>query len=157
MLLPIFLIVLVDVFALTLVIPLLAIYAERFGASPLQATLLVSVFAACQLISGPILGRTSDRIGRKPMLLVSQVGTLLGLLVMATAGSLGMVFVGRIIDGCTAGNLSLAQAYIADNTAPEHRARSSMPFPSDVPSDPLARAEALARVRACPQFRNAEG
>lgn len=124
MLLPIFLIVLVDVFALTLVIPLLAIYAERFGASPLQATLLVSVFAACQLISGPILGRTSDRIGRKPMLLVSQVGTLVGLLVMATAGSLGMVFVGRVIDGCTAGNLSLAQAYIADNTAPEHRARS---------------------------------
>ncbi len=124
MLLPVFLIVLVDVFALTLVIPLLAIYAEHFGATPLQATLLVSVFAGCQLISGPILGRTSDRIGRKPMLLLSQAGTLLGLLVMATAGSLSMLFVGRVIDGCTAGNLSLAQAYIADNTVPEQRARS---------------------------------
>ena len=85
MLLPIFLIVLVDVFALTLVIPLLAIYAEQFGATPFQATLLIAVFAACQLVSGPVLGRTSDRIGRKPMLLVSQVGTLIGLLVMATA------------------------------------------------------------------------
>ena len=124
MLIPIFLIVLVDVFALTLVIPLLAIYAEKFGATPLQATLLVSIFAVCQLVSGPILGRTSDRIGRKPMLLVSQVGTLVGLLVMATAGSLAMLFVGRVIDGSTAGNLSLAQAYIADNTAPEHRAKS---------------------------------
>jgi DHA1 family tetracycline resistance protein-like MFS transporter len=74
-LLPIFLIVLVDVFGLTLVIPLLAIYAEHFHASPLQATLLVSVYAACQLVSGPLLGRVSDRIGRKPMLLLSQVGT----------------------------------------------------------------------------------
>ena len=124
MLLPIFLIVLVDIFALTLVIPLLAIYAESFGATPLQATLLVSIFAVCQLISGPILGRASDRIGRKPMLLLSQVGTLVGLLVMATAGSLPVLFLGRVIDGCTAGNLSLAQAYIADNTPPERRARS---------------------------------
>src|SRR5689334_885193 len=124
MLLPIFLIVLVDVFALTLVIPLLAIYAEQFGATPLQATLLIAVFAVCQLVSGPVLGRTSDRIGRKPMLLVSQVGTLVGLLVMASATSLAMIFVGRIIDGCTAGNLSLAQAWIADHTKPAERAKS---------------------------------
>ncbi len=124
MLLPIFLIVLVDVFALTLVIPLLAIYAEQFGATPLEATLLITVFAACQLVSGPVLGRTSDRIGRKPMLLVSQVGTLVGLLVMASATSLAMIFVGRVIDGCTAGNLSLAQAWIADHTKPEDRAKS---------------------------------
>jgi len=124
MLLPIFLIVLVDVFALTLVIPLLAIYAEQFGATPFQATLLIAVFAVCQLVSGPVLGRTSDRIGRKPMLLVSQVGTLVGLLVMASATSLAMVFVGRVIDGCTAGNLSLAQAWIADHTKPEERAKS---------------------------------
>jgi DHA1 family tetracycline resistance protein-like MFS transporter len=123
-LLPIFLIVLVDVFALTLVIPLLAIYAEQFGATPFQATLLIAVFAVCQLVSGPVLGRTSDRIGRKPMLLVSQVGTLVGLLVMAGASSLAMVFVGRVIDGCTAGNLSLAQAWIADHTRPEERAKS---------------------------------
>jgi MFS family permease len=124
MLLPIFLIVLVDIFAFTLVIPLLAIYAEHLGATPFQATLLVSVFAACQLISGPLLGRISDRIGRKPLLLVSQAGTFIGLLVMARANALWMLFLARMIDGATAGNLSLAQAYISDNTAPENRARS---------------------------------
>ena len=74
-LLPVFLIVLVDVFGMTLVIPLLAIYAESFGATPLQATLLVSVFAVCQLVSGPLLGYFSDRTGRKPMLIISQIGT----------------------------------------------------------------------------------
>jgi len=123
-LLPIFLIVLVDIFALTLVIPLLAIYAEQLGASPLEATLLVSVFAVCQLVSGPFLGRVSDQVGRKPMLLVSQAGTFVGLLVMGGAHALWMLYVARVIDGATAGNLSLAQAYIADNTAPEDRARS---------------------------------
>jgi DHA1 family tetracycline resistance protein-like MFS transporter len=123
-LLPIFLVVLVDVFALTLVIPLLAIYAEQFGATPLEATLLVSVFAVCQLVSGPALGRISDRVGRKPLLLVSQAGTFAGLLVMGGARSLWMLYVGRVIDGATAGNLSLAQAYIADNTAPEDRAKA---------------------------------
>ncbi len=124
MLLPIFLIVLVDVFAFTLVIPLLAIYAEHLGATPFEATLLVSIFAVCQLFSGPLLGRISDRVGRKPMLVVSQIGTFVGLLVMASASSLWMLYLARVIDGATAGNLSLAQAYISDNTKPENRARS---------------------------------
>jgi MFS transporter, DHA1 family, tetracycline resistance protein len=123
-LLPIFLIVFVDVFGMTLVIPLLAIYAETFGATPLQATMLVTVFAACQLVSGPLIGFASDRTGRKPMLLISQVGTCIGFLVLASATSLWMVYLSRIIDGVTAGNLSLAQAYIADNTPPEKRARA---------------------------------
>src|SRR5581483_4073061 len=123
-LLPIFLIVLVDVFGLTLVLPLMAPYAERFGATPLQATLLVSVYAGCQLIAGPLLGRISDRTGRKPMLLVSQFGTLAGFLLMANAWSLWVIFVARAVDGLTAGNLSLAQAYISDKTAPENRSRS---------------------------------
>ncbi len=123
-LLPIFLIVLVDVFGFTLIIPLLAIYAERFDASPLQATLLVSAYAACQLLSGPLLGRISDSVGRKPMLLVSQVGTFIGFLVMARAQTLWVLYLARIIDGATAGNLSLAQAYISDNTAHENRAKA---------------------------------
>ena len=123
-LLPVFLIVLVDVFGMTLVIPLLTIYAESFNATPLQATLLISVFAVCQLVAGPLIGHASDRTGRKPMLLISQVGTCIGFIVLALANSLWMIYLSRIIDGITAGNLSLAQAYIADNTPPEKRAKS---------------------------------
>ena len=120
----IFLIVLVDVCAFTLVVPLLPLYAERLSASPLQATLLVSTFAFFQLLSGPVLGRISDKIGRKPVLVASQFGTLIGLIVLARAHSLWVVYLARIIDGATAGNISLAQAYIADHTKPEERARS---------------------------------
>lgn len=121
LLLPVFLIVLTDVFGLTLVIPLMPIYAERLGATPLQATLLVSTFAACQLVSGPLLGSLSDRVGRKPVLLVSQLGTMLGFLLMARAETLWLVYVSRAIDGATAGNLSTAQALIADRTPRERR------------------------------------
>ena len=123
-LLPVFLIVLVDVFGMTLVIPLLAIYAETFHATPLQATMLVSVFAACQLISGPVIGHMSDRVGRKRMLLISQIGTFIGFIVMARAAALWMLYVARVLDGSTAGNLSLAQAYISDHTEPSQRAKS---------------------------------
>lgn len=123
-LLPIFLIVLVDILGMTIVIPLLAVYAESFHATPFEATLLMPTFAVCQLIAGPILGRISDRTGRRKMLLVSQLGTFLGFIFMARATALWMVFVARIIDGATAGNLSLAQAYIADNTEPKDRAKS---------------------------------
>jgi DHA1 family tetracycline resistance protein-like MFS transporter len=123
-LLPIFLIVLVDIFGLTIIIPLLSIYAEHFGASPLKATLLVSIYALCQLVSGPLLGRASDRVGRKPLLLVSQLGTFIGFIVLARATSLWMVYLSRVIDGSTAGNISLAQAYISDNSDPKDRTKS---------------------------------
>ncbi len=123
-LLPIFLIVLVDVLGFTIVIPLLAFYAEKFGASPLVATTLVSVYAVCSLISTPIIGNLSDRYGRRPLLLISQAGTCLGFLMLAYSSSLWMVFVGRMLDGITAGNLSLAQAYISDHTEPKDRAKA---------------------------------
>lgn len=123
-LLPIFLIVLVDIFGLTIIIPLLSIYAEHFGATALQATLLVSVYALCQLVSAPLLGRASDRFGRKPLLIVSQVGTFLGFLLLARASALWMVYLSRVIDGATAGNISLAQAYISDNTEAKDRTKS---------------------------------
>jgi DHA1 family tetracycline resistance protein-like MFS transporter len=123
-LLPIFLIVLVDIFGLTIIIPLLSIYSEHFGATPLQATLLVSVYALCQLVSAPLLGKASDRFGRKPLLLASQVGTFLGFLLLARATTLWMVYLSRIIDGATAGNISLAQAYISDNTEAKDRTKS---------------------------------
>lgn len=123
-LLPIFLIVLVDVLGLTIVIPLLAIYSEQFGASALVASLLMPTYAACQLVAGPILGRLSDRHGRRPILLISQIGTLIGFVMLAEASVLWMVFVGRALDGLTAGNLTVAQAYISDHTPPERRARA---------------------------------
>jgi DHA1 family tetracycline resistance protein-like MFS transporter len=123
-LVPIFLIVSVDVLGLTIILPLLPFYAEHFGASPTVVGLLVSTYAFCQLIAGPMLGRLSDRTGRRPLLLVSQMGTFIGFLILAFANSLWLVFLSRIIDGLTAGNLSLAQAYISDVTQPEERAKS---------------------------------
>jgi MFS family permease len=123
-LLPIFLVVLVDVLGLTIVLPLLPFYVEHHGASPIEVGLVTGVFAFCQLLSGPVLGSLSDRYGRKPMLLLSQIGTLLGFVLLARASALWMIFVSRIIDGVTAGNLSIAQAYIADVTEPKDRAKS---------------------------------
>ena len=113
-----------DVLGLTIMIPLLPFYAEKLGASPSQVGWLVGVYALCQLFSGPLLGRMSDHVGRKPLLIVSQIGTLIGFLITAFAGTLWVVFLGRIIDGATAGNLSLAQAYISDVTKPAERAKS---------------------------------
>jgi len=123
-LLSIFLVVLVDVLGLTIILPLLPFYAESMGATPSMATLLFSAYAISQLIAGPPLGHLSDRIGRRPVLLVSQMGTCAGFLIMAYAQSLWLVFLARIIDGLTAGNLTVAQAYIADVTEPEHRAKA---------------------------------
>ncbi|WP_437285233.1 MFS transporter [Sorangium sp. So ce406] len=123
-LLPIFLTVFVDVLGLTLVLPLLPFYAEHFGASELVVGVLAASYAVCQLVSGPILGRISDRVGRKPTLLASQTGTFIGFLVLGSASSLWMLFLGRIIDGLTAGNLTIAQAYISDVTRPEERTRA---------------------------------
>ena len=123
-LLAIFLIVSVDVLGLTIILPLLPFYAERMGASPAVVGLLVSTYALCQLIAGPILGRMSDHMGRRPLLLVSQLGTFIGFLILAYANVLWLVFLSRVIDGLTAGNLSLAQAYISDVTRPEERAKS---------------------------------
>lgn len=109
---------------LTIMIPLLPFYAERMGASPAQVGWLIGIYAACQLVSGPVLGRWSDSTGRKPLLIVSQIGTCAGFIVTAFAPNLLVLFLARAIDGMTAGNLSLAQAYISDVTKPEERAKA---------------------------------
>jgi len=118
------LVVLVDVLGFTIVYPLLPFYAERFGASPLIATTLVSVYALCSLISTPVIGRLSDQFGRRRLLLLSQAGTCAGFIVLGRSEYLWMVFLGRILDGLTAGNLSTAQAYISDHTEPQNRAKA---------------------------------
>ncbi len=121
---PIFLTVFVDVLALTFMYPLLPYYAESFGASASTIGLLFATFSFCQFLSGPYLGRLSDRYGRKPILVASQVGTLFGLLMLAFANRIEWLFAGRILDGLTAGNLTIAQAYITDATRPEERTRA---------------------------------
>lgn len=123
-LVPLFLTVLVDVLALTIVLPLLPFLAQRYGASPFVATSLFASFSICQFVSGPILGRISDRVGRKPTLLVSQLGTFVGLLLVGLTSRLELLFVGRMIDGLTAGNLTIAQAYITDVTHRDNRTKA---------------------------------
>jgi len=123
-LLPIFLIVAVDVLGFTIILPLLPFYSERLGASPAVVGAIVSIYAVCQLIAGPILGQLSDRSGRRPILLISQAGTLAGFLILAFSTQVWLVFLSRAIDGATAGNLTIAQAYISDVTKPEDRAKS---------------------------------
>ena len=114
----------VDILGFTIILPLLPFYSERLGASPTVVGSLMSIYAICQLIAGPILGQLSDRLGRRPLLLVSQAGTLAGFLLLAFSTHIWMLFVARAIDGATAGNLTVAQAYISDVTRPEQRARS---------------------------------
>src|ERR1700730_14895003 len=123
-LLSIFLIVLVDILGLTIILPLLPGYAETLGATPLIVGRRVPTYAFCQLIAGPPLGHLSDRVGRRPVLLVSQMGTCAGFLILAYAHTLWVVFLARIIDGLTAVNLTVAQAYIADVTDAENRTKS---------------------------------
>jgi DHA1 family tetracycline resistance protein-like MFS transporter len=123
-LLPIFLVVAVDILGLTLVLPLLPFYAERFGATPQVVGLLVTTYALCQLVAGPFLGQLSDRYGRRRLLIVSQLGTLIGFGILGAANTLWVIFLSRVIDGITAGNLSLAQAYISDVTEPKDRSKA---------------------------------
>lgn len=113
--------VFVDLVGFGIVIPVLPLYAERFGASDILIGLLLASYAVMQFISSPILGRLSDRIGRRPVLLVSLLGTSLGFLITGLAGTLWVLFVGRIVAGITGGSVSTAQAYIADVTPPDHR------------------------------------
>lgn len=118
-----FLFVLVDVLGFSLILPLLPYYATTFGASDAVVGLLLGANALTQLIGAPILGRLSDRYGRRPLLLLSIAGTIVGFLLLGSAGSLTMLFVSRILDGFLGGNISLAQAYISDVTDERNRAK----------------------------------
>jgi DHA1 family tetracycline resistance protein-like MFS transporter len=140
-LMTIFLIVFVDLLGFSLILPLLPYYAEAYGATPLVVGLLVASYAAAQLVGAPLLGRLSDRYGRRPILLLSVAGTFVGFLLLGFAAPLGrllaglvapqavntviigILFFSRILDGLTGGNLTVAQAYITDVTDEQNRAR----------------------------------
>ncbi len=122
---PIFLIVFVDVIGLGITIPVLPVYAESFfRLSGIEIAGLTSLFFAAQFVGAPLLGRLSDRVGRRPVLIASQFGTLTGAILTSLALSPIYLVVARLIDGLTGGNISVAQAYLADITPPEQRAKS---------------------------------
>jgi MFS transporter, DHA1 family, tetracycline resistance protein len=122
-LISIFLIVFIDLLGFSLILPLLPYYAKTFNANGFVTGLLVASYAAMQLVGAPLLGRLSDKYGRRPILLVSIAGTLAGFLLLGFAKTLWVLFLSRIIDGITGGNLSVAQAYISDVTDAKSRAK----------------------------------
>lgn len=124
-LLVIFTTIFIDLVGFGIVMPVLPFYVEgtRFNATPRTVGLLFASYSVMQLIFAPILGRLSDRYGRRPVLLASIIGTGIGFLILGFATTLWMLFAGRILDGITGGNISTAQAYIADITTKENRAK----------------------------------
>ena len=111
-----FLTIFVSLIGFGIIIPLLPFYAETFGASPLVIGLLFAAFSVCQLVAAPILGDWSDRYGRRPILIFSLLGTVVSFVLLAIAQSIALLFVARIVDGLSGGNVSTARAYIADIT-----------------------------------------
>lgn len=120
-LVPTFIVVAVDATGMGIIMPLLPFYSQRLGATPFLIGALISVYAVCQLVAGPVVGILSDRYGRRKVLVVSQIGTFVGFVFLALAGSLTLVFLSRIIDGLTSGNISVAHAYAAEHSAPSTR------------------------------------
>src|ERR671911_570506 len=123
-LLVIFLTIFVNLVGFGIIIPLLPFYAETFGASPLVIGVLFASFSLAQLIASPLLGELSDRWGRRPVLILSLIGTAVSFAMLAVAQSLAMLFIARIVDGLSGGNITTARAYIADVTTEEERPRA---------------------------------
>jgi multidrug resistance protein len=117
-----FLTVFVDLIGFGIVLPLLPFYADRFGASGLDIGLLVMIYSLAQLFMAPVWGRLSDRVGRRPILLVGLVSSAVSYLIFAYAGSLAVLFLSRVLAGVGGATVPVAQAYIADITPPERRA-----------------------------------
>ena len=119
----VFLVVMIDLLGFGIVLPLLPFYAKEFAATPLTIGLLYSVYSFMQLIFSPLWGGLSDRIGRRPIMLLSTFGASMAYLLFGFAETLGILFLSRILAGGMGGNISTAQAYIADVTTKEDRAR----------------------------------
>jgi len=120
---PIFLLVFVDMLGLTVILPLLHIYAATYGATPLQIGIVTASFPLAQLMGVPMMGALSDRFGRKPLLLISQATTCISFIILAMAGSLEMIILSRLLDGIFGANISTAQAALSDITDKSNRTR----------------------------------
>jgi len=119
----IFLTVLIDLIGFGIIMPILPLYAQRFGAQGIGYGALVFVFSAMQFVATALLGRLSDRIGRRPILLTTMLFNAAGYVLFALAPSYALLFLARVISGFASGNISAAQAYVADITSPAERAR----------------------------------
>jgi len=112
-----------DLVGFGIVVPILGRYAERYGASGLEVGLLFASFSLAQLVFAPLLGRLSDRIGRKPVIMISLLGTAVGSFVTGAAGALWVLFVGRILDGASGASVAVAQGAVTDLAPPSERPR----------------------------------
>lgn len=119
---PIFVLVFVDVLGLTVILPLLHLYAAAYGATPVQIGLVAAAFPLAQLIGVPMMGALSDRFGRKPLLLISQITTCISFIILGLANSLMWIIISRLIDGLFGANLATAQAALSDVTDEDNRA-----------------------------------
>jgi DHA1 family tetracycline resistance protein-like MFS transporter len=119
--LPVFVIVLIDLLGLTIIIPLLPLYAASFGATAFVIGALGAAYPVMQFLGAPVLGRWSDKIGRRPVLIISQIGTLSGFIVLALSNTLWLIFLARLIDGLSGANIATAQAVITDRTTEKTR------------------------------------
>lgn len=119
-----FLAIFVDMVGFGIVIPILPLYAVRFEATPVQIGWLVGIFSLAQFLFSPLWGHWSDKVGRKPILLISTLGTAVGFFILGAASTLFALFLGRLIDGLFGGKIGTAQACVADTTPPEGRSRA---------------------------------
>ena len=120
----VFLTIFLDLLGFGIIIPIQPFYAEQFGATPTQVTWLGAAYSLMQFLFVPIWGRLSDRVGRRPVVLVSIAAAIVGFLVFGFAGSLGMLFAARLVTGVGNANIATVQAILADVTAPEERAKA---------------------------------
>ena len=118
-----FLTVFIDMVGFGIVVPVLPLYTERFGASPFTTGLLLAVYSGMGFIFSPVVGALSDRIGRRSILLLSTIGQATGFFIMGAATTLLWLFMARTIDGIFGANVSATQAYVADVTPPQDRSR----------------------------------
>ena len=119
----IFFTVLIDLIGFGIVLPILPYYAQRFGAAGLGYGAIIGIFSLMQFVATALLGKLSDRIGRRPVLLTTMLVNAVGYTLFAFAGSYWVLFLSRVVSGFAGGNISAAQAYIADITSPAERSR----------------------------------